>query len=730
MFKKITVVSLVLIFSLSMALDNVDKLKTRKMVKWNKVNDTKSSASSSSKLPYVAEFGTTFDQGFNGYGWGNRTGRRIETNMDPATGLMIGTHFRNNDLSASAAGGAIGGMIGVWDTAFLGNSSTIYGESIYQDGAVGEPGGRYVASCAFINGFYFGVFNDYDLVGPGTPPYGETSQPMFTVCDATWGYDDLLWTTDRVEATEGGAVVPDAWTGSGDVVYEQATGLYHWSQVWNSGLANGAESVWSVVNGQSLTPDVPESWIWTDYQDLGFNCTDSLTGEFEMGDLYPAFCKDIYGNGTGYGIMIGNAVQVDDSVMNSLGQTVAPNAKISYMYTTNWGAEDDGGGYSPNWISDGGQLFQIESKDLFDWFGEEIITRDSIGWDDILEETIWDTTEVIPMDDPSIQHNVSVIATEYNAVHLLIRVWAGSLNSPGSYYPLGGNDFRGGYYHVRGQISDTGVTWSKATMIAGNIDNYIDADADGDYDFEYKYYNSNSLSIGYAGFGQVYASWMDKPTSRAVANPFADLQDACLYKDDAYFSISGDDGDTWQVDYLDSVLWDTGEIWVMPVGYNLTNTGKVHEAAWAVAKNGTQETGELTLYGVSQSYDPNALTNPDNDSMMCYEQFYNIWKITGTMTNGIEAEEVSMVNDFELMQNYPNPFNPSTKISFKIQNEAKVKLTVFNSNGETVASLVNGKMAKGLHKVNFDASKLNSGVYFYQLDVSGMKTTKKMVLAK
>lgn len=91
--------------------------------------------------------------------------------------------------------------------------------------------------------------------------------------------------------------------------------------------------------------------------------------------MWVNYCKDAEGNGTGYGILIGNTVDVDDYMPNAAGEDVLQNAKLSYMYTTNWGADDGSGDWTPNWIGDAdGKFFQIESKDLLDWYGETIIT--------------------------------------------------------------------------------------------------------------------------------------------------------------------------------------------------------------------------------------------------------------------------------------------------------------------------------------------------------------------
>lgn len=96
--------------------------------------------------------------------------------------------------------------------------------------------------------------------------------------------------------------------------------------------------------------------------------------------------------------------------------------------------------------------------------------------------------------------------------------------------------------------------------------------------------------------------------------------------------------------------------------------------------------------------------------------------------NGIENEFVSSTT--ELCQNYPNPFNPETSISFYNRIAGDVELSVYNVKGEKVASLVNEKMSEGFRKVNFNASGINSGVYYYTLKTPEKTLTKKMVLIK
>jgi protocatechuate 3,4-dioxygenase beta subunit len=85
---------------------------------------------------------------------------------------------------------------------------------------------------------------------------------------------------------------------------------------------------------------------------------------------------------------------------------------------------------------------------------------------------------------------------------------------------------------------------------------------------------------------------------------------------------------------------------------------------------------------------------------------------------------------FDLNQNYPNPFNPSTTIRFAIPEAGMYTLKVYNLLGQEVATLINGELSVGYKEVNFDASRLTSGVYIYRLTGNNVVMTKKMMLNK
>ncbi len=90
----------------------------------------------------------------------------------------------------------------------------------------------------------------------------------------------------------------------------------------------------------------------------------------------------------------------------------------------------------------------------------------------------------------------------------------------------------------------------------------------------------------------------------------------------------------------------------------------------------------------------------------------------------------SVATSYELTQNYPNPFNPATTISYSIVEKSNVKIEVFNSVGQRISTLVNEVKDAGKYSLNFDASNLSSGIYFYTISTPNFTATKKMTLLK
>ncbi|MEW6040219.1 MAG: putative Ig domain-containing protein [Elusimicrobiota bacterium] len=100
------------------------------------------------------------------------------------------------------------------------------------------------------------------------------------------------------------------------------------------------------------------------------------------------------------------------------------------------------------------------------------------------------------------------------------------------------------------------------------------------------------------------------------------------------------------------------------------------------------------------------------------------------IVDGVEDEFSGIPTEFKLLQNYPNPFNPSTSIRFGLPKESHVKLSVYNVLGQEVGVLIDQTMGAGFHKVDFDASKLNTGMYIYKIEADNFVSVKKMLFVK
>ncbi len=171
-------------------------------------------------------------------------------------------------------------------------------------------------------------------------------------------------------------------------------------------------------------------------------------------------------------------------------------------------------------------------------------------------------------------------------------------------------------------------------------------------------------------------------------------------------------------------------------GGTLLTAGNYYVEYWL---NGTISSGPFTPAKTL----PNRV-NPPNQNGLQRTIATNVWAaavdpspttvgfnlmVMGTNLTGI-ANNNEIPNKFELKQNYPNPFNPTTSINFDIPKAGYTRLTVYNSMGQLVATLVDGELSAGTHDIQFNASELASGIYMYKLENGTNVDTKKMTLVK
>lgn len=101
----------------------------------------------------------------------------------------------------------------------------------------------------------------------------------------------------------------------------------------------------------------------------------------------------------------------------------------------------------------------------------------------------------------------------------------------------------------------------------------------------------------------------------------------------------------------------------------------------------------------------------------------------GIITN-VRKEEFVIPREYQLKQNYPNPFNPTTTIEFELPEAAVVSVRVYDLLGRQVATLVEGKLSVGTHRVMWDARELPSGIYFIRLTTLYATQIRKAMLVR
>jgi len=111
---------------------------------------------------------------------------------------------------------------------------------------------------------------------------------------------------------------------------------------------------------------------------------------------------------------------------------------------------------------------------------------------------------------------------------------------------------------------------------------------------------------------------------------------------------------------------------------------------------------------------------------------YQIWSATIELNSvGISEENAPIIpEEIELFQNYPNPFNQITQIRYSLPKTTNVNISVFNLIGQEIKILVDERKSAGTHVVDFNASQLPTGIYFYSLETAGYFDVKKMILIK
>ena len=239
----------------------------------------------------------------------------------------------------------------------------------------------------------------------------------------------------------------------------------------------------------------------------------------------------------------------------------------------------------------------------------------------------------------------------------------------------------------------------------------------------------------YAGGMGIYIStdngnsWSKLLSSAAVINKLAVCGNylyASLYGGGIYRSTN--DGHNWLpvnkgltdlyvndlVVYGENIILGTGKSSLLPGGLFLSSD------------NGNNW---ISIYSGLPNNQIQSLLVNDHD-LLVGTSAAGVWRRPLSELVGVAKEENNLPQNYVLSQNFPNPFNPNTVISYSLPSASNVKLSVYNTIGQTVKVLENGYKNTGNYSVNFNASDLPSGIYFYKLEAGQFRQVKKMMIMK
>ena len=167
---------------------------------------------------------------------------------------------------------------------------------------------------------------------------------------------------------------------------------------------------------------------------------------------------------------------------------------------------------------------------------------------------------------------------------------------------------------------------------------------------------------------------------------------------------------------------------------NWTTATEINNSGFAVERSTHSENFNQISFvpGFGTTTESKSYSFADN-SVSSGKYFYRLKQIDfdGSFEySEIIEVEIGIPQEFSLSQNYPNPFNPVTKIEYSVAKTSEVKLLIFNSIGEEVATLVNETKEPGNYTVNFTAENISSGIYFYKLVAGDFVFIRKMTLMK
>jgi photosystem II stability/assembly factor-like uncharacterized protein len=271
------------------------------------------------------------------------------------------------------------------------------------------------------------------------------------------------------------------------------------------------------------------------------------------------------------------------------------------------------------------------------------------------------------------------------------------------------------------KTTNAGTTWDSTGL-------YVPAGADAGYNNSVCgvgskiWFGTNGLKVMYSSNSGT--SWVPQTLSEATVQ-------AIWFNDDSR-GLAG--GDSLMITTNGGVSWTR----LNSIGYSAFSGICGAGSSWWYTRRYSTQVSFSSNNGVSWVAQWTAPPSAYYNHMSLSRTGATIWAVRqdgfisryGQPVVGIEQIGSEVPSQYSLSQNYPNPFNPVTKINYALPQNGFVKLTVYDALGRVVNNLVNENKTAGSYSVDFNASELTSGIYFYRLEVNGFSETNKMLLIK
>jgi len=635
--------------------------------------------SKSTSTPAVISAGDHYinaivDSSRNGFGWLNAGARSIDrfkgTDASAVDVDFLVLGYRQYILSNTASG-----ILGATTVDVSGGlaSASYYrhvelNESLYS----GTIGARYPSVVALDRPFV--AFNQYVSGNASTTP--AISTPYLITDYVSYGENGGLWAP--VSAMDEGYSHESfaqnrLWNGSVSIVKDDAE-KYHYIGAYRNWTIDGESQLneYVILNAESTDPSAG----WT---------IDSSPALIDTLDfmLYPVVNMNKNGFGACVGIGHQGPHEGDTFFMSELRLMVKTTSD-----------------YGKTWSS----MREVSWAEL--GIPENILLSDSVYVPDT------DTTTVLYSGEAYVaipnNHALDVVVSETNDIYIGFDVTWGPQAGDDTYYR------NPDYCGVHAAISNDGGSNFYDSHIAIN-NGFYEGDSLHDT-VEDNYVFDSEVDLSLDENGNLYATWLDRPSvdiEVAEHLRYDRTNQEILLKTDVFTSRTLDGGAEWS--------------WKM----NVTETKSIDEYELKAALH-ADGSGDGSIYFAYCTVDPStSVSQGDPDTYTHRVNRISVGQgFDYPEVDAINDQNLNVVNNFKLEQNYPNPFNPSTAIQYEIAKAGKVELVVFNMLGQRVQTLVNHTQNAGTHRVEFNASELSSGVYFYQLTVGAQSDVRKMILLK